>query len=752
MIYLIDDKKNRQEKDFGWSTEKLATVKDYLYPIYTLKELEEKANEVFKQGNTVLYHESFLDGTSLKNEASYKRKLLDDFAHRHLSFNLVLFSGSKTSRKLERNIAHLPASIVYQYLKHFIDKYSLGDKNLGYLVYGKNQEIENELLGLLEDSLANIEQEPAEISNQNNLFVETYNRNVQNAIKGATKSLIVDEENDSELIEFIKANLAKERYDNIFIPLCFGNTLSDYNGLRLATLIRCTETINRLSRIFIYGFVGVEYLFQDKYFNILKTKNIHLTKFRKSEFQRAANTHADLFDKAELPLEIKKLKLDPPKNYDDNHSISNEWAIYKWAKCLDIALNDVLSLVAENVNKNLYFNYLKTVNPDSPTNILGRDQLQIRKNGNPKVLFIDDEAEKGWYEILAYILADLNNIWTDYVGENFKNLSAKKIIETCVKKIEKDDIDIIILDFRLNSDDFIQKNPEEITSVKLLKEIKKINPGIQVIVFSATNKIWNLQVLQEMGVDGFILKKGGIDVHEDINNLTRLVERCNQRAQILKDIHRSFEHLRKLSEYYSSAFQNNCTSNLSVCFELIKKSFEQKKYCNYSYLQLFLIVEEFIKQESIFEEGIEFLVKHRSGDICVAKKNHKKMTTAVKLTDNGKYEIGQSTFNMGEKWRRFDVNFIMSSLLIFRFGNPNSSVHKWTDLYTIRNTKAGHYDKENPNSEISIVDIKNLITFILYITDIKNISDSNISRGLAKRTINDALADIRNDPRVKKLR
>lgn len=40
-----------------------------------------------------------------------------------------------------------------------------------------------------------------------------------------------------------------------------------------------------------------------------------------------------------------------------------------------------------------------------------------------------------------------------------------------------------------------------------MQEIKKINAGIQVIFFSATNKIWNLQKLQELGADGFIIKE-----------------------------------------------------------------------------------------------------------------------------------------------------------------------------------------------------------------------------------------------------
>ena len=49
---------------------------------------------------------------------------------------------------------------------------------------------------------------------------------------------------------------------------------------------------------------------------------------------------------------------------------------------------------------------------------------------------------------------------------------------------------------------------EDITSVQILKEIKKYNAGIQVIIFSATNKVWNLLALQRYGADGFIIKEG----------------------------------------------------------------------------------------------------------------------------------------------------------------------------------------------------------------------------------------------------
>jgi hypothetical protein len=38
-----------------------------------------------------------------------------------------------------------------------------------------------------------------------------------------------------------------------FYHYALGNVLSDYNGLRLAAHIRCTSSLNQLSRIFVYG-------------------------------------------------------------------------------------------------------------------------------------------------------------------------------------------------------------------------------------------------------------------------------------------------------------------------------------------------------------------------------------------------------------------------------------------------------------------------------------------------------------------
>jgi hypothetical protein len=42
MIYLIDDKKNRQESDYGWSAERLQKFSSVLTPVYTYEEIKDQ--------------------------------------------------------------------------------------------------------------------------------------------------------------------------------------------------------------------------------------------------------------------------------------------------------------------------------------------------------------------------------------------------------------------------------------------------------------------------------------------------------------------------------------------------------------------------------------------------------------------------------------------------------------------------------------------------------------------------------------
>ena len=371
MIYIIDDKKIRQSKDFGWTDERLKKFNNVLQPIYTLEELADRAEEVFKgNNNVVIYHESFLDNTSLAEGALEKRKILEKFIANHPEVQLAIFSGSKNTRSVSDNLAHLPVGIVYQNLEILIKKYSEGSLDLNYLVFGKNPNIEKELEQKLNKALSEIDVTPESLPKFKNLFIIPDINYIKNPIEGAEVTTIFDESTDVELTNFILTKLNKTESDNLFLPLCFGETMSDFNGLRLAILIRCTASVNQLKNIYIYSFVGIEYILESEYFNILRTKNVQLVNFKKKTFQEVEGLVREPLLIDELSQEISKLKLDPPDDYFDSHSIANEWGIFQMARNAGIDISEINGIDKSKFDR-LYFKWLiakNRLNEEIPDN------------------------------------------------------------------------------------------------------------------------------------------------------------------------------------------------------------------------------------------------------------------------------------------------------------------------------------------------------------------------------------------------
>lgn len=709
MIYLIDDKKLRQ-RDFGWNEEKFGQYTEHLTPLYDLNDIAKVGEDLFKNGNIIIYHESFLDFTRDKEKAVKQRIRIKERADALYGLSVAFFSGSESSRSLHKNVAHLPVANLYQNLEIFIRYCREENGNLNYLLFGENPEIEGKLSQMLIQANRNIEEDAIELLGKT-IFIHTDEDFVSNAIIGAEEDEISPAD---DIHDFVIKTLSKIEYDNIFIPLCFGQTLSDYNGLRLATHIRCNASPNQLIRIFIYSFVGIDYLLDNEYFNILKTKNVELVPYSKKAFEKAVNTDFTAFKVEELPLEIAKLKLDPPLNYADSHSIANEWAIHQWAKTIGCDETPELVKVFENVETNLYFQYLKSTNPISTSDKISQDELIIRFKGKPKVLLIDDEVEKGWGEIFAHIFHGLNSIDFEEIGDGFKNESQEAIIKQSLHKIIENDIDLVILDFRLNSNDSERFNGIDVTSIRLLKKIKDYNPGIQVIVFSATNKVWNLQALQEVGADGFIHKDGSENIHQSIQRFVIQLTSGLEKAFWLKPFYKSFDKMKTNAKNLSDYFKVSLENNLSICFELLIKSFERKEYIKYAYLQLFHIVEEFIKEDSVFESGNNcYVVTPSLRYLVLSKKDPTKEDSPYYSAldfrrENRQYKVGKSKHT-----RRIDTYFIMSSILLFRNGLPTSGSENWQIINSIRNNKAAH----PKGGIVKLKEVNMLSEFLKFILD-----------------------------------
>ena len=390
----------------------------------------------------------------------------------------------------------------------FLDRVKEGDLNIGYLLYGASPELEQQLLSELEKR-NNEEDDLSPISsNHKNLLFLTSENYIDNPFEDAPEvTLYEDEEkgdfSDNRLHTIVREELDGDKYDNIFIPLCFGNSLSDYNGLRLAAHIRCTKTINQLSNIYIYAFVGYKDLLEHPCFNILKTKNVFLIDYSKKAIQEADKNTISSLKEDELTKEIQKLALTAPK---DNHTVANEWGIYQIVCNAGIKIEDIIDFDKNKINS-LYFKWLIAKNGLSEENQKDqKDQKEVTPKPNvlgylnpKKVLLIDDLALKGWKQVLEKVLT-LGLIPIE-IATNIKDAQERL----------KEKYDLIFLDMRLGRIDHENNNVEEFGGFKILQEIKRdfknINFSTPIILITASNKIWNIDRFKEYGADFYYVKE-----------------------------------------------------------------------------------------------------------------------------------------------------------------------------------------------------------------------------------------------------
>lgn len=362
MIYLIDDNQKRQQ-DSGWGDDKFEKYKEFIHPIYRLSEVtEDLRNELFKkENNVILFHESFFENYENKqnNDVNDIRNKLEKLSSTTSNRYYVIFSGSNSERRHNENnaSASIPVHILYNNLEVFIQQYQHSNQyNLKYLLFGTNPDIEPFLLEKQNKSNRLFIEDNLNLTNEINDYLFFRSKLDINPIS-ENHTTIYNKDSEFGFHNLINNKLSKLEYKGIFVPLCFGNSLSDFNGLRLATEIRCTNTINQCTPIFIYSFVGMEYLLQNEYFSILKTKGVELVDYSKKAFQNVVSRKSTPLEHHELPKEIYKIELQPPQKYLDNHSIANVWGVYQMARNANIAIEEVEGFEQEKL-KSLYFKWL----------------------------------------------------------------------------------------------------------------------------------------------------------------------------------------------------------------------------------------------------------------------------------------------------------------------------------------------------------------------------------------------------------
>lgn len=628
MIYLIEDKTSRRN-DYGWTDDKISSMSDLITVIANASELKDLSSEILANGNIILFHESFAqkENYEKRNEVNIFLSSLQETNNVYVAF----FSGSTNQRRIDNNYCSLHVQILYLNLDVFIQHYynDYGKVDFRYLLYGEDPQIEEKLLRLVIDmNQRNINAIP--IKCDSNILVF---RTAENAIQFPVSNAILKNGcdfncEDKDLIELVNEQSTCQ-YDAIYIPLCMGETLSDFLGLRLAMFFRLCDTKNKFAHLFIYGVVNYAAFTKNECAEILKMYGVNYI-IADAEILKRSLQHISKINEDKYRLGIKSIHLNVPTNIGDNHSVANKWGIYRWSLALEHTESDIEKTI-EGVEASLYFKYLAAVYPQSKNTVIKPDELKIirdtqandAKIPNLNVLYVDDEADDGWYELLCYILYDTNGINFNYIGNDLKSKTEDEVIAYVMSKIIDSDVNLIILDLRLHPNDFNDTPISNISGYKLLKAIKRYNRGIQVLIFSATNKIWNLQALQESGVDGFIIKEApenSIDkgfTKKSILQLIKSLSSCSKdtyRKKLWEKLQTEKEYIAKLrrKKRISLEYEKAVIALLTMTEDALF-SIDMKYAYATAFMNLFRIIEatanELIDKEAVIE-------RNAKGEVC----------------------------------------------------------------------------------------------------------------------------------------
>jgi CheY-like chemotaxis protein len=182
----------------------------------------------------------------------------------------------------------------------------------------------------------------------------------------------------------------------------------------------------------------------------------------------------------------------------------------------------------------LYFKYLQAKNQI-------KDEKETKELLSPtrkgKVLFIDDEWEKGWNDVLAGLYDNYPKIEFQTFKYDFKDKTEINLFLKIKESVEKFNPDVVILDLRLSQNDHNENiDIDNFLGMDILKKIHKINEGIQVIMLTATSKSTILEKLYEKNILGYIKKEHprdtSINTIETINKFVSLVDKGLERSYL----------------------------------------------------------------------------------------------------------------------------------------------------------------------------------------------------------------------------
>lgn len=525
-----------------------------------------------------------------------------------------------------------------------------------------------------------------------------------------------------------------DNYDinKLIIPVSLGNGGGTFRGLKLAMHLRLTREIGDKRFIPIVltsdlDFDDIMMRAKNDYLNLnylLLTEGVALVENDVENIRAVVETvNAIPANKYQSDV-LGRLKIVPSETVG-KHSLANQWGAFRLD---EIAQTNALTKRKELLNrqKELYFKFIRCVNDEgniTTTNTVTTAPYIIASSGK-RILLIDDEADKGWSDVLMKIFdaSDFQFIQKNTFAQFYGDAQAK---------ITNEDWDLILLDLRLNPEQeeqpaFIAEGDiNKYSGAQLLKVIKEKNSGTQVIIFTASNKAWNMKALLDLGADGYFIKESpelGFSYQfsqENVTNFIKNAETCLSK-KYLQDIYAreavvktelDNKKMGKPQEYQD--FLDQLKTQIDISYDLLYNANSDTKFA-YAYIALFRAVELIDAKLIDKINGVWTLVSLNTS------------LTIYNWDDvNNKLTGGQTTYNnprdKPSPFLMIANIYLQTSQLTLPLSATNTAYLERLYWAILRRNKYLHFNELRPNQQSEVAKIYNEIGYLELLTIIEGV-------------------------------
>lgn len=501
-------------------------------------------------------------------------------------------------------------------------------------------------------------------------------------------------ENESGYHTWLNDEFKAKEIDKIIIPVSISNddTINTI-GLLLGLHIRLNYEISlkkRLIPIIYLSNFTVENLIKVNSFdsennpqNLFFTKGVYFSSFDIEDIQKTIKFTTPCLEGDYYKNVLSKLNINRKVG---GHDIANAWGCFKVAQV--VGFDDrifQLDSIAKHL-KQLYAKYLICKN-QTFSNEKRIDLNPIKCNGK-KILFIDDKADEGWAELMKNLFKNAGNNFKFVDSSKYKADDLHKSIKDfdgfyneCQSQIGKD-WDLIIIDLRLNPEKEDIDNemiaPTDFTGYKLINEFLTRNEGYQIIVLTASNKIWNINAALKRGAYSYFIKESP-EFNYPISETKKLLDKFKSDVSIcferkyLQDIFQKKQDLICSIDRmnYDSIFLETLKKELNLAYYLLSKAGTKEQFA-YAYISLYMMIETINNQ---------FVVKTINNEWVVNIINMPLLDWCYDPYTNSYINTNTTVFgNKPPEWQKL-------AGLYFQYwnGQEHSFVRKTQNLITKRN-------------------------------------------------------------------